>query len=171
MHGGDSSDFFVFDGNFGSDSVDGGTGLTDILLFGDAGSAMTVDFGTGTASGAAGSVVFVNMEKAVGSSFNDVLRGGSVDVQLGGGAGNDTLMGGRATTFCTETRSSPRMTEPGRVRISPPVTIPSMAAPATTPSWAGAETTRFKGAAATIYSSSRASRKLRHRHDRWWRRR
>jgi Ca2+-binding RTX toxin-like protein len=94
MRGGDSSDLFVFDASFGNDSVDGSTGRVDVLLFSDAGSAVTVDFATGTASGSAGSVSFVNIEKAVGSAFHDVLRAGDTGSQLAGGAGDDTLAGG-----------------------------------------------------------------------------
>jgi Ca2+-binding RTX toxin-like protein len=109
MFGDDSSDLFVFEGNFGSDFVDGDIGRVDVLNFSGAGSAVTVDFGTGTASGASGSVAFVDIERAEGSAFDDVLRAGAIGVELAGGDGNDTLVGGQANDTLDGSSGSDRL--------------------------------------------------------------
>jgi Ca2+-binding RTX toxin-like protein len=99
MFGGDSSDLFLFEGNFGTDVVDGDIGRVDVLDFAGAGSAVTVDFGTGTVSSASGNVAFIGIEKAYGSAFGDVLRAGPTGIELAGAGGNDTLIGGEGNDY------------------------------------------------------------------------
>ena len=113
--GGDGNDRFMFaagSGNIGNDQVDGDGG-DDSLDYSGARSAVVIDFRDGTAIGGGangtGSLVFVNVEGASGSSFDDLLIandglehqdawGGSEDwfggPVLRGLAGNDTLLGG-----------------------------------------------------------------------------
>ena len=113
--GGGSGDGFRFSagsGNIGNDVVDGGQGRDDLLAYWDARSAVVIDFRSGTATGGGnggtGHVVFVDIEAAVGSQFDDqliandgVLHGGQFGtwfggLSLAGAGGNDTLFGGEA---------------------------------------------------------------------------
>jgi Ca2+-binding RTX toxin-like protein len=109
--GSDGHDTFQFasgSGNIGNDVVDGGTD-SDTLDFTGARSGVTIDFRTGTATGGgnggSGNIAFANIERAVGSDFNDRMvasdavmqdryAGPNNGVQFYGGAGNDTLTGG-----------------------------------------------------------------------------
>ena len=94
MRGGDGDDAFEFGSGHGNDTVDGGAGLFDALTFLGAGADVTVDFRAGTASSAAGTLLFSNIETAYGSAGQDLLIGGSTAVVLGGASGDDTLVGG-----------------------------------------------------------------------------
>ena len=109
--GSDGHDTFRFaagSGNIGNDSVDGGAD-SDTLDFTGARSGVTIDFRTGTATGGgtggSGGVTFANIERALGSDFNDRMTasdavmadrygGANNGVSFSGGAGNDTLLGG-----------------------------------------------------------------------------
>ena len=81
----------------GNDTLDGGAG-TDTISYtlsymGGAG-GVTVNLGTGSASGAEGNDTLSNFENIRGSMFADNLTGNSGDNAIDGGAGNDTLDGG-----------------------------------------------------------------------------
>lgn len=75
----------------GADSVDGGEG-TDVLTFGDLTLGAEVDLHAGTIV-AAGTGTVANVEYAVGSVWNDVLRGDVLANQFFGASGNDRLEG------------------------------------------------------------------------------
>ena len=112
--GGFAGDVFTFaagSGNYGNDSVDGGpTGGIfdfDVLSFEGARSAVVVDMRTGIATGGglagSGSVAFTDIEGVTGSAFDDRLTAYDASsgasffrsgASLGGGGGNDTLIGG-----------------------------------------------------------------------------
>jgi VCBS repeat-containing protein len=79
-------------GGAGNDSLDGGAGM-DTADYGGAGTAVTANLTTHTASGV-GSDTLANIENLVGSSFNDTLTGDGTANTLTGGLGNDTLVGG-----------------------------------------------------------------------------
>jgi Ca2+-binding RTX toxin-like protein len=98
--GGDDFDMFQFaagSGDYGDDVVDGGAGDFDTLILGEY-SAAVVDFAAGTVegggTGGAGSASFVNIERAVGGAFDDLLIAGDTGVRLLGADGGDTLLGG-----------------------------------------------------------------------------
>ena len=108
--GGAGFNVFVFTGNpsgvssaYGHDSVDGGGGV-DWLFFENNSSAVTIDFRAGTVSGGSpvpGSVTFVNVERAVGSLFDDVIIAGDGGNGLSGYGGDDTLTGGAGADSLT----------------------------------------------------------------------
>jgi Ca2+-binding RTX toxin-like protein len=98
LFGGTEDDFFLFEAarNYGSDRVNGGSGI-DTLVVGDFSSAV-VNFRNGTVVGGgangSGRISFSDMESASGGRFNDRLIGHDADIQLLGGGGNDTVYGG-----------------------------------------------------------------------------
>lgn len=96
---GDNNDNW-FDGRLGDDTLDGGAGH-DIALYSSASGSVTVNLGTGKASGAAGNDTLVRIETVVGSSFADILTGDSGSNGLRGGGGNDTIDGGAGTDAAT----------------------------------------------------------------------
>ncbi len=92
LHGRAGDDVLL--GGAGSDVLDGGTGF-DIASYVGSAAAVTVDLGTGSASGgdAAGDTL-TSIEGVIGSDFDDMLRAGAAAAVLSGGLGNDTLIGG-----------------------------------------------------------------------------
>jgi uncharacterized delta-60 repeat protein len=102
-------------GGGGNDALDGGVTGPDIYIdYADYSSstiAVSVNLGAGTASdGLGGTDTLVNIDGIIGSDFNDSLVGGSTSSAINGfkqefflgGAGNDTLDGGRGTTAPTD---------------------------------------------------------------------
>ncbi len=81
-------------GGGGADSLIGGSG-TDTSDYSASTSGVTVNLGTGTASGgdAAGDTLS-GIESVTGTAYNDNLTGDAGANTLDGGAGNDTLAGG-----------------------------------------------------------------------------
>ena len=92
--GGDDS----LTGGAGSDSMTGGTG-TDTARFSESTSGVVADLAAGSASGE-GSDTFGAIERLVGSSFADVLRGNALANTLSGGGGPDRLVGRDGTDSC-----------------------------------------------------------------------
>jgi len=91
-----------FEGGLGDDYIDGGF-ITDTLNqennnrvnYQNAGAAVIVDLGAGTATGGAGSDTLDNINQIRGSAFNDTLIGSNsrLTEQFEGLAGNDTIDG------------------------------------------------------------------------------
>jgi Ca2+-binding RTX toxin-like protein len=79
-------------GGLGDDTLDGGAGK-DVVSYANTAARVSVDLAKGTAEGE-GSDTFVHVESVIGSSFNDLLRGGARANDLSGGAGADRLIGG-----------------------------------------------------------------------------
>ncbi|HEV7256531.1 MAG TPA: Ig-like domain-containing protein [Bosea sp. (in: a-proteobacteria)] len=78
----------------GHDLIDGGAGF-DTLDLSAATGPVSVDFAGGKASGAGiGTTSFVNIEKLLFGTGDDVVTGGNGDDAFDGGAGHDTLKGG-----------------------------------------------------------------------------
>jgi Ca2+-binding RTX toxin-like protein len=96
--GGDGNDFFDFWAISGNDSVDGGAGV-DVINLSESEVAVTVDFTAGTVSGAGGSMVVANVERAYGGNGNDLLRAGAAAVDFSGSSGNDTLIGSSGNDY------------------------------------------------------------------------
>nr|MCU0968059.1 hypothetical protein [Rubrivivax sp.] len=89
----DGTEYFA--GGLGDDLVDG-RGGTDVAVYADAAGPVTVDLGDGSAVGADGTDTLAGIEGVIGSTFDDVLRGGSsaaVEYFLGLG-GSDSIDGG-----------------------------------------------------------------------------
>lgn len=93
----------VLHGLGGADTIDGGAG-SDVAAYNASAVGVTVNLATNVNSGgdAAGDIL-LNIERIIGSGFNDTLTGNSGDNHLqsiggndtiDGGAGNDTLGGG-----------------------------------------------------------------------------
>ncbi|XGA69590.1 hypothetical protein M5524_11035 [Duganella sp. BuS-21] len=83
-----------FEGRAGDDRIDGRGGV-DRVDYQLSKAAVTVNLQTGVASdGEGGSDTLLNIEQAVGSTFNDSLTGDAGVNYLSGMAGNDTLSGG-----------------------------------------------------------------------------
>jgi Ca2+-binding RTX toxin-like protein len=85
-------------GGNGVDTLDGGDDF-DTIDLSDSTTAVTVTLGSGTSttkvSGATtGDDVISNFERIIGTAFNDVLTGNSIDNTFVGGLGTDTLNGG-----------------------------------------------------------------------------
>jgi Ca2+-binding RTX toxin-like protein len=78
----------------GTDVIDGGADRDSIEFKERATSAVVVDFGSGTITGgSSGSISFTNIERVVGSNFNDSLTGNAAAQNLTGQGGADTLAG------------------------------------------------------------------------------
>ena len=89
--GGNSFDYIS--GGAGADEIDGGGGL-DYAIYNTSTSAVTIDLlaGTGMGGEAEGDTL-INIERVVGSSFDDVIIGDENSNTLNGGLGADTLTG------------------------------------------------------------------------------
>ena len=95
--GGDGDDFLL--GGAGADYLDGGAG-PDTASYATSSSGVVVSLATGTGSGgdAAGDVL-VNIERLVGSGYDDGLIGDAGANVLIGGAGDDYLVGGAGADY------------------------------------------------------------------------
>ena len=82
----------ILSGGGGNDVIDGGSGFDSIDVKNSAQAAFVVDFASGIASGS-GTMAFSNIERFVGSIFNDSLSGAAGGQNLTGQGGNDTLYG------------------------------------------------------------------------------
>ncbi len=87
-HGGDD----ILIGGSGADLLDGGLGF-DTADYSGAASAVTVNLLLQSATGGAGADTVRDVERVIGSGFNDTLRGNGVANTLEGGAGDDILDG------------------------------------------------------------------------------
>ena len=105
LNGGDGDD--LIEGRGGDDTLDGGLGI-DTASYANAAGNVTVNLGSGTASGADGNDTLVGFENVIGSAYNDaltgnasanVLTGGDGGDTLRGGGGNDSLLGGSGNDF------------------------------------------------------------------------
>jgi len=90
LFGQDEND--VLDGGLGDDRLHGGDD-TDTASYASATGAVTVNLGTGQATGAAGNDTLQEIENVVGSGYDDTLTGSNGTNTLSGGAGADTLNG------------------------------------------------------------------------------
>ncbi|HEV7319261.1 MAG TPA: calcium-binding protein [Ensifer sp.] len=84
----------IFIGGAGADSFDGGLGVDSIWYLTSA-SAVNLDLANGVLSGgdAAGDT-YSNIERFIGSNFNDTLTAGANGTRLEGAGGSDTINGG-----------------------------------------------------------------------------
>lgn len=91
LNGGDGNDMII--GGAGNDKIDGGAG-TDTVDYSGSASGITLHLDSGQSYGgdAQGDVV-TNVEKAVGTSYDDYIYGNTSDNVLDGGAGNDHIYG------------------------------------------------------------------------------
>lgn len=84
-------------GGLGADTIDGGSGI-DTLSYARAAHAVVVHLGQGVGDGGNLSESegdrILNIERVVGSGFDDTLTGGAGNETLAGGAGSDQLNGG-----------------------------------------------------------------------------
>lgn len=81
-------------GGAGADLLDGGLGL-DTADYMDSNAAVVLDFALATQRGGhAEGDRLVGIERAVGSRWNDVIRGSAANETLIGGAGHDTIASG-----------------------------------------------------------------------------
>jgi hypothetical protein len=90
VNGGSSGDILI--SGLGDDLFDGGAG-NDTIDYSAAASGVTVDLASGTATGE-GNDTLLNVERANGSAFGDVITGTAGANILLGRAGNDALRGG-----------------------------------------------------------------------------
>jgi len=92
IHGGDGPDT-ILPGPGDDPIVDGGNG-DDMVSYADiSGSGVTVDLGTGQATGGGGTDTLTSIEDATGTSMADTLTGDDGPNRLVGRAGADTLSG------------------------------------------------------------------------------
>jgi len=99
VFGGAGHDAVGLSGNYGNDVLDGGDGFDAINFGPDVGAAVVANFAAGTLTGGSGgTVTFTNFDVVSGTVFDDRLDASGVDrwIQLDGGGGNDTLIGGEA---------------------------------------------------------------------------
>ena len=90
--GGD--DLFLVGATGGVDVIDGGAGRDSIEFQGRATGAVVVDFAAGTITGgSSGTTSFANIERVVGSVFNDAMSGNAAGQTLTGYQGADSLWG------------------------------------------------------------------------------
>lgn len=90
QRGGNMNDTIV--ASAGTDTYDGGLG-TDTVDYSTTTSAVTLDMGTGKASGP-GSHTLTSVENIVGTSFDDNITGDAGNNVITAGAGNDRVNGG-----------------------------------------------------------------------------
>ena len=81
------------DGGLGDDYLDGGAD-SDMLDYANAAGGVTVNLGSGVATGAAGTDTLVAFEDLRGSGFADALIGNTLNNYIAGATGNDRLVGG-----------------------------------------------------------------------------
>lgn len=92
IYGGEGNDFMT--GGAGADIIDGGAGSADVARYVGSNAGVTIDLGSGTASGGhAEGDVLTNVEFLFGSSYNDSLTGDANNNWLFGANGDDTLDG------------------------------------------------------------------------------
>ncbi|PWJ16118.1 type VI secretion system tube protein Hcp [Jannaschia seohaensis] len=91
LEGGAGED--TLEGGDGDDTLDGGS-EEDVASYQTAPGGVAVDLGLGTATGAAGDDVLIEIEHALGGAFADRLTGSDGANMLMGGDGDDTLEGG-----------------------------------------------------------------------------
>ncbi|MEM7268930.1 MAG: cadherin-like domain-containing protein, partial [Pseudomonadota bacterium] len=95
------------DGGAGSDKMFGGAGAdaydggddTDTLTYTNSGEAVTLNMTTGGTGGDANGDTYANIERLVGTSFNDDITGSGSGDKLYGGDGDDTLSGADGNDF------------------------------------------------------------------------
>ncbi|MDO6504787.1 putative Ig domain-containing protein [Shimia thalassica] len=88
LYGEDGNDRFITRIDDGPDSIDGGDG-TDTLDYSSATSGIDVNLTTG-----GGDDVVINVERLLGSDYNDTLTGDAADNILEGRAGDDLIFAG-----------------------------------------------------------------------------
>jgi Ca2+-binding RTX toxin-like protein len=97
-------------GRAGDDTLDG-SGGNDTVSYYEAGGAITVNLGTGTANDGDGYTdTLSNFENIIGSSNNDTITGNGGDNILSGEGGDDTISGGGGTDTVDYTRASSGVT-------------------------------------------------------------
>ena len=97
-------------GGVGDDIIDGGAGF-DRIDFRESASSVVVDFSAGTAAGAAiGSDKISNIERVIGSNFDDTLIGSTTDDDVWesftGGLGDDIIDGAGGNDYVWYGRSN-----------------------------------------------------------------
>ncbi|WP_109122336.1 DUF4347 domain-containing protein, partial [Azospirillum sp. TSO22-1] len=91
LTGGTGDDTLI--GGAGADSMDGGGGF-DVVSYAGSSTALTINMATGVHNNEALGDTFANIEKIIGSNYNDNITGDGGDNWLVGGGGADTLNGG-----------------------------------------------------------------------------
>jgi len=91
IFGGDGNDYLL--GGEGADHLDGGNGADRVYYLG-ATSGVAFNVETGGTGGEAAGDTYANIEQYFGSSFADVIDGGSLDDNLFGLVGDDIISGG-----------------------------------------------------------------------------
>jgi Ca2+-binding RTX toxin-like protein len=92
IDGGEGADTIA--GGGGADQLSGGVGVGDWLSYAGDAMGVTVDLGTGSASGGdATGDTFTGFENVLGGSGDDSLTGDAADNIIQGGSGDDTLVG------------------------------------------------------------------------------
>ncbi|MCA6124196.1 hypothetical protein J6500_20200 [Bradyrhizobium sp. WSM 1704] len=100
LTGSDGAQAEQFYGDAGNDTIDGGGGLLDRVVYRGAPAGATVNLATHTASdGFGGTDTITNVEGVVGTEFNDWITGDSGDNRLIGQNGDDHLTGGAGNDF------------------------------------------------------------------------
>ena len=87
LNGGDGND--TLDGGLGNDTLDGGAGV-NTASFDHFPTPVTVNLAKGTATGQ-GNDIMRDIQKVIGSNFNDTIVGNAADNVIDGGAGIDTV--------------------------------------------------------------------------------
>ncbi|ESR25657.1 hypothetical protein N177_1490 [Lutibaculum baratangense AMV1] len=162
-------------GGAGADILAGGGGV-DTANYASSGAAVQVSLEAGTATGghAAGDVLY-SIENLVGSNFGDRLTGDAGGNLLFGLGGNDTLIGGAATTRSSAApepmssaaargstrRTTPRPARPSRFRCTqargPAATPPAIRSTPSRTSWPRISETSWPATAPRTRSTAAAA--------------
>ena len=87
----------TFIGDNGNNDIDGGAGNDDLIDYSSAGGALNVNLDSGSATGQ-GMDTLNNIENVLGGAGNDTIEGDSLDNDLDGGGGTNTVSYSTATS-------------------------------------------------------------------------
>lgn len=90
LDGGAGNDVIV--GGIGGDAINGEDN-TDTVTYAESTTAVTIDLAIGSVTAGADTDILINIEKATGSDFDDMITGSVNDNVIDGGVGADTMIG------------------------------------------------------------------------------
>jgi Ca2+-binding RTX toxin-like protein len=94
LNGGADNDIFYITSANNTETINGGSGLADVIDFSALTALVSINLSAGSISGGATNKTISNTENVRGTAYNDVITGDIFSNRLFGGNGNDTISGG-----------------------------------------------------------------------------